>query len=83
MICAIRNVEKSLGDGRKKRTVSEEKNCIAARKSIVARCPIKKGDVFTEENLTVKRPGNGISPMKWTELLNTKAVRDYDTDELI
>lgn len=83
MIRAIRNVEKSLGDGRKKRTVSEEKNCIAARKSIVARCPIKKGEVFTEENLTVKRPGNGISPMKWTELLNTKAARDYDTDELI
>ena len=44
---------------------------------------IKKGEVFTEENLTVKRPGNGISPMKWTELLNTKAARDYDTDELI
>ena len=83
MIRAIRNVEKSLGDGRKKRTVSEEKNCIAARKSIVARCPIKKGEVFTEENLTVKRPGNGISPMKWTELLNTKAARNYDTDELI
>lgn len=80
---AIRNIEKSLGDGVKKRTPSEEKNCAAARKSIVAKCPIQKGDIFTEENLTVKRPGTGISPMKWRELLGTAAQKDYETDELI
>ncbi len=83
MVKAIRNIEKSLGDGRKKRTESEEKNCKAARKSIVAKCTIKAGDIFSEENITVKRPGNGISPMKWYELIGQAAQRDYKEDELI
>lgn len=83
MICSIRHIEKSLGDGNKKRTASEQHNIAAARKSIVAKCAISKGDIFTEANLTVKRPGSGISPMKWKELIGTKAQRDYVEDELI
>ena len=83
MICSIRHIEKSLGDGNKKRTSSEQHNIAAARKSIVAKCAISKGDIFTEANLTVKRPGNGISPMRWKELIGTKAQRDYVEDEII
>lgn len=83
MICSIRHIEKSLGDGNKKRTASEQHNIAAARKSIVAKCAISKGDIFTEANLTVKRPGNGISPMRWKELIGTRAERDYLEDELI
>ena len=83
MVMAIRNIEKCLGDGVKRRTDSEEKNLAVARKSIVAKCPIKKGETFTEENLTVKRPGNGVSPMLWKQILFTEAKQDYDTDELI
>lgn len=83
MTDAIRNIEKALGDGVKKRTSSEEHNVAAARKSIVAKCQIQKGEVFTEDNLTVKRPGNGVSPMKWREVLGKKADRDYQEDELI
>ena len=83
MICSIRHIEKSLGDGNKKRTASEQHNIAAARKSIVAKCAISKGDIFTEANLTVKRQGNGISPMRWKELIGTRAERDYLEDELI
>lgn len=83
MICSIRHIEKSLGDGNKKRTALEQHNVVAARKSIVAKCAISKGDIFTEANLTVKRPGNGISPMRWKELIGTKAQRDYVEDEII
>ena len=83
MVMAVRNIEKCLGDGVKRRTDSEEKNLAVARKSIVAKCPIKKGETFTEENLTVKRPGNGVSPMLWKQILFTEAKQDYDTDELI
>ena len=83
MICSIRHIEKSLGDGNKKRTASEQHNVVAARKSIVAKCEISKGDIFMEANLTVKRPGNGISPMRWKELIGTRAERDYLEDELI
>lgn len=83
MVSAIRHIEKSLGDGNKKRTASEQHNIAAARKSIVAKCAISKGDIFTEANLTVKRPGSGISPMRWKELIGTKAQRDYVEDELI
>jgi N,N'-diacetyllegionaminate synthase len=83
MVTAIRNIEKSLGDGQKKRTESERRNCEAARKSIVAGRDIRAGEVFTEENLTVKRPGTGISPMKWHEVLGTTAKKDYVSDELI
>lgn len=83
MIKAIRNIEQARGNGKKKRTTSEEKNCQVARKSIVAAKEIKAGEVFSKENLTVKRPGSGISPMKWYEVIGTCATRDYKADELI
>ena len=83
MVQAIRNVEKALGDGRKIPSKSEIKNIPIARKSIVAKKKIIKGETFTEENITTKRPGYGISPMRWNEILGTKAIRDFDEDELI
>lgn len=83
MIDSVRNIEKSLGDGVKRRTCSEEKNCTAARKSLVAKTFIHKGEVFTVDNLTAKRPGSGKSPMKWKEVLGTIAKKDYEMDELI
>lgn len=83
MIRAVRNIEKSRGDGKKRRTHSEEKNCAAARKSIVAAADIKRGELFTEQNLTTKRPGTGISPMRWHDILGSRATRDYGEDELI
>ncbi len=84
MVNAIRNIEKAIsGDGTKHVSNSERKNIAIARKSIVAACNIKKGEVFTEDNLTVKRPGNGISPMRWEEVLGKKAFRDFAEDELI
>jgi N,N'-diacetyllegionaminate synthase len=83
MVDAIRNIEKALGDGIKKPSPSEIKNKIIARKSIVAAKKIKKGETFSEENLTVKRPGNGISPMQWDEVKNKKASKDFEEDELI
>lgn len=83
MITAIRNIEKALGDGIKKPSPSELKNKPIARKSIVAKRDIRKGEIFTEENITIKRPGTGISPMRWYEILGTKAQRDYKEDELI
>lgn len=83
MVSAIRNVEKALGGTEKKISASEEKNRCIVRKSIVAACDIKKGDVFTEENLTVKRPGDGISPMQWEHVLGKEAKQDFATDDLI
>ena len=83
MVSAIRNVEVSLGDGIKKPADVELKNIPIARKSIVAQIPIRKGEMFTEMNLTVKRPGTGISPMRWDEVIGTVAKRDYVADELI
>lgn len=83
MVSAVRNVEKALGDGDKHVTDSERANKTVARKSIVAATDIKAGEVFTEVNLTVKRPGTGISPMRWPEVLERKADRDYKKDELI
>ncbi len=83
MVEAVRNVEKALGDGHKKITASERKNIDVARKSIVAARHIKKGEMFTEENITVKRPGKGISPMRWDEVIGTKAIKDFDEEELI
>ena len=83
MITCIRNIEKSLGNGDKIPSPSEKKNITVARKSIVAACNIKAGEILTEENVTVKRPGTGISPMKWNEVLGTKAARDFAEDELI
>lgn len=72
-----------MGDGRKTVSESERPNMVVARKSIVALRPIKKGEMLTEENITVKRPGNGISPMRWHDLLGSVAVRDFLADELI
>lgn len=83
MVKAIRNIEQALGSGVKKVSPSEMENKNIARKSIIAKCKIQKGEVFTEENLTTKRPGNGISPMKWYEILGKKATRDFLEDELI
>ena len=83
MVQAIRNIDISLGDGQKRRTHSEEKNCQAARKSIVAKREIREGELFSEENLSIKRPGSGISPMHWHEMIGQKAQRDYKEDELI
>jgi N,N'-diacetyllegionaminate synthase len=84
MVSAIRNIEKAVaGDGTKHVSESERKNIAIARKSIVAAKDIKAGEVFTEENLTVKRPGSGISPMRWEEVLGMKAKRDFSEDELI
>lgn len=83
MVDAIRNVEKAIGFGRKEVSESERKNITIARKSIVAIKPIKKGENFTEDNLYVKRPGTGISPMHWNEVLGLTAKRDFAEDELI
>lgn len=83
MVTSIRNVESALGNGVKKPTESESMNKTAARKSIIAARSIKKGERLNENNLTTKRPGNGISPMKWYEVLGTIAVRDFQEDELI
>ncbi len=83
MVTAVRNIEKAMGDGEKKVSRSEAKNKPIARKSIVAARPIQAGEEFTTENLTTKRPGDGISPMRWYEVLGTKACRDFAEDEKI
>ena len=83
MVNNIRLIEKALGDGVKQPAEAEKKNIAIARKSIVAAKDIKKGEVFTGDNITTKRPGSGISPMKWFEVLGTEAVRDFVEDELI
>ncbi len=83
MVTAIRNIEKALGNGIKTPSKSEQKNIAIARKSIVASVEIKKGSTFTERNISVKRPGTGISAMKWYDVLGTIANKDYTTDELI
>lgn len=83
MVSAIRNVELAIGSKDKQPAESEKKNMAIARKSIIANRSIKKGEIFTEDNLTVKRPGNGISPMRWFELLGQTAMRDFEEDELI
>ena len=83
MIEGIRHVELAMGDGQKHATASEIPNKEIARKSIVAKRAIKAGERLTEDNITTKRPGNGISPMKWFEVLGTPAVRDFEADELI
>jgi len=83
MVKAIRNIEKSLGDGIKKPNKSEIEIMKVARKSIVASKNIKKGEIFAKTNISVKRPGTGISPMRWNEVIGQKANRDYKNDELI
>jgi N,N'-diacetyllegionaminate synthase len=83
MVNAIRNIELAMGNGQKEPAESEKKNIAIARKSIIAKQNITKGEIFTEDNLTVKRPGNGISPMKWFEVIGQKAIKDFQEDELI
>ena len=83
MVHAIRNIEKALGKGIKKPSPSELKNKPIARKSIVAARDIKKGEIFNDENITVKRPGSGISPMRWDEMIGKKVSKDYKQDDLI
>lgn len=83
MVSAIRNIEKALGTGIKQVSASEKKNIAIARKSIVAAYRINKGEKLTEDNLTVKRPGTGISPMRWDEVVGQIAKRDFEEDELI
>ncbi|WP_022766609.1 N-acetylneuraminate synthase [Butyrivibrio sp. XPD2006] len=83
MIEAIRHIEVALGDGVKRPVEAELANQKVARKSIVAACDIKEGEVLTEKNLTTKRPGTGINPMHWTEVIGTKAIRNFGEDELI
>lgn len=83
MISAIRNIEIALGSGIKKPTDSETSNIQIARKSIVAKTKIKKGDVLNEKNLSIKRPGSGISPMRWDKIVGTKAKKNYNEDELL
>ena len=83
MITGIRNIEVALGSRMKAPTTSEIAMRAVARKSIVARVPIQSGALLSSENLTVKRPGTGISPMAWDEVIGTLAVRDFDTDEML
>jgi N,N'-diacetyllegionaminate synthase len=83
MVKAIRNIERAMGNGVKWPTTTEEQNKAAARKSLVASRQIHAGEVFTEGNLGVKRPGTGISPMRWDEVLGRKASRDFAPDEVI
>ena len=83
MVVAIRNIEQAIGNGLKEPSSSEMANKGVARKSIVASRSIKQGEVFSEENLTTKRPGTGISPMKWYEVIGKVASRDFSEDEMI
>lgn len=83
MVLAIRNIEKAFGDGIKKPSKSESSNIAIVRKSIVAKTKITKGDIFSEKNITTKRPGSGISPMKWDEIIGSVALKNYEEDELI
>ncbi len=83
MINSIRNIEEALGDGVKRPTDSEERNKIASRKSIFAKKYIKKGSKFTEDNITTKRPGNGISPMRWNSIIGKNSPKDFKENELI
>ncbi len=83
MVKSIRNIELALGNGLKKPSKSEIQNIDIVRKSIIAKTNVRKGDVFTENNLDIKRPGNGISPMRWDEILGTISQKDYEEDDLI
>ena len=83
MVQSIRNIEMAMGDGEKKPSASESKNIVIARKSIVAARDIKEGELLTEENIMAKRPANGLSPMRWFDVVGTKAKHDYLEDELI
>ena len=83
MVDSIRNIEQTLGDGIKRPSPSELKNKPIARKSLVALKRIEKGSLFTEENVGIKRPGNGISPMRWDEVIGKTANKNYEFDDLI
>jgi len=83
MVAGIRNIERALGDGVKRPSAAEIANRAAARKSLVAARDIRKGEAFTAENVTVKRPGTGLSPMQWDSLLGRPASRDFRADELL
>jgi len=83
MVKGIRNIELALGSNIKKPSPSETPNIQIARKSIVANQNIQKGDIFTEDNISVKRPANGISPMRWDDIIGSVASKDYSEDELI
>ena len=83
MVQSIRNIEKALGSGKKIPSKSEIKNIAIARKSIVAKTSIKKGDIFSEKNLTTKRPGNGLSPMLWDSVIGKVAKKNFEEDEAI
>ena len=83
MVSSIRNIEKALGSSIKKPSKSEKPNIAMARKSIVASKSIKKGELFTEKNITTKRPGTGISPMEWDSIIDKVAKRDYQIDDLL
>lgn len=83
LVKSIRNVERALGNGIKKPAPEEMANAIAARKSLVAARDIAKGEVFTAENMTTKRPGSGISAIFWDQYIGRKAERDYEADELL
>ena len=83
MVSAIRNIELALGNSVKKPSISELKNIKLVRKSIVSKKKIKKGEVFNVDNIDIKRPGTGISPMKWDKIIGTSAKKNYDKDELI
>jgi N,N'-diacetyllegionaminate synthase len=83
MVDSIRHIELALGNGMKQPAESEKKNMAVARKSIIASKGIKAGEIFTDENLTVKRPGDGISPMRWFDVIGKYAPRDFEEDELI
>jgi N,N'-diacetyllegionaminate synthase len=83
MIGAIRNIEQAMGDGRKRPSPSEQRNLAIARKSLVAARAIRAGELFSVANVTAKRPGSGLSPMRWDEVLGRKAPRDFAPDELI
>ena len=83
MIDGIRKIDLALGGYEKKPSVIEVENRKVARKSIIASKQIREGEVLSEENLTTKRPGTGISPMRWNEVIGTRAIREFDEDELI
>ena len=80
---AIREVEEAMGETEKKPSISEKCNIDVARKSIVALRPIKEGEVFCAENITTKRPGTGISPMMWKDVIGRSAKHNYNTDQLL
>ncbi len=83
MVNCIRNIEIAFGDGVKRPSASEIKNLGIVRKTLVAKKNIKKGELFTEENITTKRPGTGINPMNWQKIIGTLSPKDFDPDEII